>query len=170
MMKPQPGSKPSPVTPEQAAALAKAKADTAEITLDRYRAMCTTAGVVEVRLIVERDGLTITLRGHHKDRHVAVDVKCPWGHPFPLYAMRALEEFKTGRGKPDEGDLDTATGEQLDAVGRLLGIERMNGEDDESYRMALRRETRYASLGSKQTDPARTERTRRSALTSDVQV
>lgn len=162
---PAPGSKPSPVSPERAAAIAKAKADATEMTLDRYRALCANAGVLEVRLSIERDGIVTTLRGVHKQRHIAVDVKCPKGHPFPLYAMRALEEFRLGRGEdvphlpPDvpkveespPANLDTATPEELDAIGGLLGVERGDGEDDDSYRRALRREVRFASsLGPKQ--------------------
>ena len=96
MNTPTPGSKPAPCTPEEATALAKQKADTAEISLVRYYAMATQLGVYDVRMCAGDDGIVISLRGVIEKRNVSVDVLCPVGQPFALYAMTALEEYKRG--------------------------------------------------------------------------
>ena len=78
------------------ASLAKAKADTAEITLADWLALARNAGVTSVRLGVRDDGITIALRGNADRKNVSVDSLCPKGQPFPLHAVAALEAFRRG--------------------------------------------------------------------------
>jgi len=99
--RPKPGSKPSPITPEESRAIAKKNADTAEMPLVRYVAMCEQSGVQKISFFATKGGQAITLRGvSEKGRSVAVDVECPTGHPFALYAMQALYEWRDGMGEP----------------------------------------------------------------------
>jgi len=100
-----PDQKPAPCTPAEAASLAKAKADTAEITLAAWLAMAHNAGVTSIRFGVKSDGITIALRGRAENRNVSIDTLAPKGQPFPLYAVAALEAFRRGTDveqRPDE--------------------------------------------------------------------
>lgn len=96
-MKPQPNPKTQErVDSTDLAALAKLKADTAEITLAHWHAMVTNAGVRDVRFELDHDGITIVLKGNHARRTVESTTLCPKGQPFPLYAMLALKSFEQG--------------------------------------------------------------------------
>lgn len=76
------------------AALAKMKADTAELTLAHWRAMCENAGVRDVRFAFDdKGGIRIVLRGVRNRRTVEIDQTCPAGQPFPLHAVLALHAF-----------------------------------------------------------------------------
>jgi hypothetical protein len=91
------------------AGIAKAKADAAELTLDRWHTMLTTAGVADTRFEVRTDGIKITLRGIVGRRSVAVDVLAPKGQPFPLYCMIALHDFEQGTDKRSPEFVESAT-------------------------------------------------------------
>jgi len=96
-MKPQPNPKTQErVDSTDLAALAKLKADTAEITLAHWHAMVTNAGVRDVRFELDHDGITIVLKGSRERRTVESTTLCPKGQPFPLYAMLALKSFEQG--------------------------------------------------------------------------
>lgn len=76
------------------AGLAKAKADAAAVSLERWRAMAEGIGVDDVRFKFDQRGITITLRGTHNRRTVESEVVCPPGQPFPLYAAVSLSRFE----------------------------------------------------------------------------
>lgn len=78
------------------AAVAKAKADAAEMTLAHWRALCSNAGVLDVRLNLRDGEQTIELRGMRERRSVIVEQPIPKGQPFPLYAVIALHAFEQG--------------------------------------------------------------------------
>lgn len=76
------------------ARLAKAKADAAELTLDRWLAMARNVGVTSVRFNVNNEGITIRLKGHVDRRNVSLDQLCPHGQPLSLYASLAVSRFE----------------------------------------------------------------------------
>lgn len=92
-------------TPEERARRAKEVADNSAITLERYHATATQLGIHTIKFNVGGDGIRIALRGVIKTRNVRVDLLCPTGYPFPLYAMQAVEEFKRGLVKPTAPNL-----------------------------------------------------------------
>jgi hypothetical protein len=79
------------------AALAKQRADSAELTLARYHAQATAAGVQSIRFEVEPDGIVVVLRGMIERRTVSVELLAPHGQPFVLYAVAALDSFVRGQ-------------------------------------------------------------------------
>jgi hypothetical protein len=98
--------KPNPATQARIdaadqAAIAKAKADTAELSLAHWHAMLINAGVTRVHIVVDAGGTKITLRGSRERRFVESVTECPKGQPFPLYCMIALREFEQGHAAID---------------------------------------------------------------------
>jgi len=98
------------------AGIAKAKAQTAEMTLVSFHALCTAAGVQEIAL----RNRTIRLRGHLDGRNVFVEKIVPEGEPMPLYAMMAYYQFAAGMGSMQIEDSDLAAAQGLYAEDPIL--------------------------------------------------
>jgi len=68
-----------------------------ELTLVKYHAMCTAAGVTAISITVKPEGIGITLIGLiDGKRTVVADQLLPHGGPFDLVAMLVLQEFRQG--------------------------------------------------------------------------
>ncbi len=61
MNEPKAGSKPSPITPEEGAAIASAKAHRDDMTLLRYLSLARSVGVRRVRMSFKGDGVALEL-------------------------------------------------------------------------------------------------------------
>lgn len=116
--------KPSPITPEDSAALAKKKADAAVMPLSRFVARGRDFGVQDFRVRFTAEGGTmITLKGRFNGQTAIVEVIAPKDHPLDLYCEQALQEFEQGLAKlapalpPDVPALDAAQ-EQAEAQRR----------------------------------------------------
>ena len=89
MSEPIPGSRPSPITPEDSREIAKRKAETATMTVVQFLAKCKAAGVVHVGVGFMSRGIQITLNSRES---TVVEIS-PTAELFPLFAQIALEKF-----------------------------------------------------------------------------
>jgi hypothetical protein len=93
--KPEIGSKEGPaISDVKVSQLAKQQT---EMTVGKFYALLLNQGVFSFSCEAGANAIHITLRAHHDfgdgEKVVKVEVDCPKGHPFPLYAMQAYEEL-----------------------------------------------------------------------------
>lgn len=92
--------KPSPITPEDSAALAKKKADAAVVSISRFCARGRDFGVQDFRVrFTAENTYMITLKGRFSGQTAIVEVDVPKDHPLDLYCEQALQEFEQGLAK-----------------------------------------------------------------------